>query len=54
MPRDWNIDTLREWDEKIREKAEEFGLQRFPQALRVRPGRADGFFLRPGSVGLLM
>ncbi len=35
MPRDWDIDTLRRWDEMIREKVEAFGLRCFPQEFEV-------------------
>ncbi len=35
MPRDWNETDLAYWEEKIREKVDEFGLSCFPQEFEV-------------------
>lgn len=35
MSNDWTVQDLRYWDEKIREKVEEFGLSCFPQEFEV-------------------
>ena len=33
--RSWDVDDLLAWDERIREKASEFGLDCFPQVFEI-------------------
>ncbi|MAE68026.1 MAG: stage V sporulation protein R [Phycisphaeraceae bacterium] len=35
MPRPWNLDTLKEWDDRIRQVVDSFGLNCFPQEFEI-------------------